>query len=181
MQNTHRGFTLLELFTGLAIASLLFAVAGPQFSNFNDNGKIRSSASEFQSFILLARTEAVTRNSTVNLTSTLRDNWGGEITMCVADDQTRPCTHPNSTIIQTTNIGRGEVAIMSSANADPIISFNTRGRLSGAVAATMIELAFCDQRGIAAEDKAKILTINVTGRPSIEGLDILQGHTCDPN
>lgn len=163
----------------MSIIGIMLAVAGPQFGSFSDNSKIRTSSRDFQSFILLARTEAVTRGSFINLVSTEDDNWGGEILMCATNTgPTTACTA--ATAIQIANFGNDEVAIKSSNNGDPIISFNSRGRLSGATSATTVELAFCDQRGTEAGDKAKILTINVTGRPNIEGLDVLQGHSCDP-
>jgi type IV fimbrial biogenesis protein FimT len=60
-----RGFTLVELMTGIGISAILAAIAVPQFNVFIQNARIRASAESLQNGLSLARAEAVRRNERV--------------------------------------------------------------------------------------------------------------------
>jgi len=62
---TLRGFSLVELLVGIAIFSILAALAAPSFSTWILNAKIRTTAESIQTGLQIARTEAVKRNTTV--------------------------------------------------------------------------------------------------------------------
>lgn len=61
------GFTLIEVLVGLAILGVLLALGLPAFSTAMVNSKIRASASSFHAAAQFARTEAIRRNSVVEL------------------------------------------------------------------------------------------------------------------
>jgi type IV fimbrial biogenesis protein FimT len=73
------GFTLLELMVVVAIAAVLAAVAAPGMSTFIDNQRLRNGSFDLVSDLLLARSEAVTRNSVVVVSpsATGSDGWSG--------------------------------------------------------------------------------------------------------
>ncbi|MGF1910985.1 GspH/FimT family pseudopilin [Vibrio kasasachensis] len=57
-----RGFNLLELTIIIAILSMLLVMAVPSFGAISDKVKMKRLASELNSFLVQAKTEAVTRN-----------------------------------------------------------------------------------------------------------------------
>lgn len=65
--------SLIELMVGIAIVAILFALAAPSFSTWIQGTHIRTAAEAMQSGLMLARSEAVRRNTTVRfqLTTTL--------------------------------------------------------------------------------------------------------------
>lgn len=79
------GFTLLELMVVVAVAAVLAAVAAPGLSTFIDNQRLRNGSFDLVSDLLLARSEAVTRNSVVVVTptGTNSDGWSGGWTVNV--------------------------------------------------------------------------------------------------
>lgn len=75
----HRsiGFTLIELMVVVSIAAILLAMAGPSFSRFIDQQRLRNGSFDMVSDLLLARSEALTKQSVVVITPTSAgaDGW----------------------------------------------------------------------------------------------------------
>ncbi len=63
----HKGFTLIELLVSMSILLLLVFVAVPGFSSFSSSSRVDSVQSRFHSAILVARNEAIKRNTVVKL------------------------------------------------------------------------------------------------------------------
>jgi type IV fimbrial biogenesis protein FimT len=63
-----RGFTLIELMVGLAIAALLLLIAGPSFTTFLRNSEIRSTAESLVNGLRAASAEAARQNQRVLFT-----------------------------------------------------------------------------------------------------------------
>lgn len=63
----HKGFTLIELLVTMAIAVVLLSVAVPGFQTLSRNNRMTSIANSLVSSIALARSEAINRNSPVEL------------------------------------------------------------------------------------------------------------------
>lgn len=177
----RNGFTLVELLIGMAVAAVMISVAAPMLGDYNQNNKLRSAANEFAGMVQLARSEAIKRNTIVNLvtvnTGDDADNWSDRIDMCTAIDNAKDCTHASATFIRQFTIGTDAVTIKGSQRATSIISFDAQGRLNEN--RLTAELSFCDLRPVA-EARAKKLQINVTGRPRISDLDPDGGDLCDP-
>ena len=64
---THRGFTLVELMVGVALAAILLAVAAPSFREVTARMRVEGVAHNLATDLQLARTEAIQRRATVNL------------------------------------------------------------------------------------------------------------------
>ncbi len=58
----HRGFTLIELMIAVSIFILLIILAGPMYSEFNANSRIRAAAESVLSGARLAQTQAIRHN-----------------------------------------------------------------------------------------------------------------------
>lgn len=67
MKNKQQGFTLIELMVTLAILAILLGVAVPAFHEVTLNSKLRSHSNSLVASALLARSEAIKRNSIVRM------------------------------------------------------------------------------------------------------------------
>lgn len=67
LKPAHAGVTLVEMMVGLTIVSCLLLVGMPSFSNWIQDLQIRGAAESVQSALLLARSEAIRRNSPVQV------------------------------------------------------------------------------------------------------------------
>jgi type IV fimbrial biogenesis protein FimT len=168
------GFTLIELLVVIAIASILATIAAPTFVDLTKNSRLNSAASELQNAIQLARTEAISRNTIVNLYNTNENgDWSDDIYLCEATSATSICeSNKNKFIKKITigdltndNISNGNITIDSNDIGNKIISVNANGRLN----TTEVKLALCDSRTTGNRDY-QLLTIAVTGRPSVTDL-----------
>ncbi len=68
------GFTLIELVTVITIMAVLAGLAAPSFSSFIANQRIRNTSFDLMAALMLARSEAVTRNGNVSFVKA-GDEW----------------------------------------------------------------------------------------------------------
>ena len=83
MRRAH-GFTLIELMVTLSVMAILMSIAVPSFQSFILNSRITTQTNNFIMALMLARSEAVKRGSTVTVCSSTTGtscaeltNWGG--------------------------------------------------------------------------------------------------------
>ena len=65
-----RGFTLVELLVGISLVALLLALGLPSMSQYIQNNKISSAASNYYAGLQMARAEAIRRNVPVEFVLT---------------------------------------------------------------------------------------------------------------
>jgi len=61
----HHGYTLLELIVSCSVMAILFAIAAPSFATIIDKTRMKSTTSNLQQSLLLARSTAISQASTV--------------------------------------------------------------------------------------------------------------------
>ncbi len=67
MNRSSHGFTLIELMTVIAVASVMMAVGIPSFKSFVAGQRVKTTTGEFASAAVFARSEAIKRNAEVGL------------------------------------------------------------------------------------------------------------------
>ena len=143
--HAQRGVTLIELMIGIAIVAILFALAAPSFATWIQNTHIRTAAEAMQNGLMLARAEAVRRNTNIRfqLTDTVdnscalstagrnwvvsQDNPAGACGNAIPDpSDTNP---PAPRLIQVRSNGPGSRNALVAADQSSII-FNGLGRVT---------------------------------------------------
>jgi type IV fimbrial biogenesis protein FimT len=70
MKANSRGFTLIELMTGLMILAILMALAVPTFREFTRNNAVTAAHNDLVTSLQVARSEALRRNRPVSVCAT---------------------------------------------------------------------------------------------------------------
>lgn len=65
---SQKGFTLLELIIAIAVMAILMAIATPSFNTWRAQASLKAEAREVLGSFQRARSEAVTRNTDIDLT-----------------------------------------------------------------------------------------------------------------
>ena len=122
------GFTLIELLVGLAIVSILIVSALPSYSAWIQNTKIRNAAESVQNGLQLARSEAVLRNTSVQLAFGTDTQWTVSVVAPLQAIQSRPAEQGSLGVLLTRTPGSGTLTFNSLgrvvANADGSASFS---------------------------------------------------------
>lgn len=70
-----RGFTLIEMLVTLAIFAVLLMIAVPAMRPFLQSQSVKNASMDISSTVALARSEAIKRNTTVNVTANSATDW----------------------------------------------------------------------------------------------------------
>jgi type IV fimbrial biogenesis protein FimT len=70
-----RGFTLTELMIVVTVFAILVAAALPSYNEFVRNQRVKTASFEVFSSLVLARSEAITRNAAVTMAPVTAGNW----------------------------------------------------------------------------------------------------------
>jgi type IV fimbrial biogenesis protein FimT len=141
-----QGFTIIELMVVVAILVILIAIAGPDFRNLIVASRIKNASFDVFSALVHARSEAVTRNTTVTITPAA-GGWADGWTV----------TESGGTVIRQQSAYPNVAITLAPAGT---ISFNGIGRLTAAAAPAFSLTA------TGALDKSKrCIVIDPSGRP----------------
>ena len=85
-----KGFTIVELLIGIAIISILTAIAGPNLSQFIVQSRIDNEISEIHRLVLTARNSAINSGENVTLCplngTTCSSNWHNELSVFINNE-----------------------------------------------------------------------------------------------
>lgn len=144
----QRGFTLVELVTVLVIVALGAMVAMPSLSQALITQRLRAAATDLTSSLMLARSEAIKRNGSVQLVPLTGAAWtsGWRVTGVDSGDQ----------IDRKDKVGDGVLV----SRAPAAITYERTGRLT---TPGVVRLQFSDTAGTA--DRTSCITIDPSGLP----------------
>jgi type IV fimbrial biogenesis protein FimT len=117
------GFTLIELMVVVSVFAVLIAAALPSYTDFVRNQRVKTASFELFSTFVLARSEALTRNSTVTVTpSSGTANWaaGWEV-------------RAGTTLLRKQEAFSNIAMMMTGSPPATSIDYNGSGRLSAAL------------------------------------------------
>lgn len=174
--NTHwtKGFTLIELMLGIALAAVIVSMAAPSFSTAMKNNKIVAEANELIADIHFARSEAVKRSTRVVLCRSAApsnatpscggsaNNWGSGWLVFADGDADNSYNAANDTLIRIGNPSDGAVTVKSNNTANQQLVYNPDGTIN--TGGNTAVFAVCDERG---EDQGRQVQITPTGRPRL--------------
>lgn len=139
-----KGFTLVELMIVVALVAIIATIGYPSFTEFTASQRIRAAASALYDSLLLARSEAVKRNTAVSMTVTdLANGW----TIVVTSD---------NTLLRTQEAFAG----LQFTPANPSIAYNRFGRLSSGAETEITATS-------PSSSKSWCITIDTVGRPRV--------------
>lgn len=75
MKRDSRGFTLIELMVVLTVLAVFAAIGLPSFRDLVASQKVKDAASTLQTALLLTRSEALKRNTSIALTPVVANQW----------------------------------------------------------------------------------------------------------
>ena len=160
---------MLELMIAFAIAGTLTAIAVPALSSWIQNSRIDAATQTLSTGIMLARSEAITRNQDVHV-STFD---GNVFHICVAPNKDKSCD-PS---LQDDYIGNialaGELLLDGDKSTEDGLIFSTRGRLTELSRSALYTI--CDSRG---DKHGMRFQINQVGRVLFRPIDTDAGESC---
>ncbi|MDE2598852.1 MAG: GspH/FimT family pseudopilin [Rhodocyclaceae bacterium] len=124
-KRAQSGFTLVELCIVMAIMAILMALGIRPYRDWVENNKIRNAAESISSGLMLARSEAVTRNTSVNLTLAAGTSSAWTVGCTVPVAGTCPAAIHNR---QESEGSSGAITVLSPAGRT--ITFNNLGRMT---------------------------------------------------
>lgn len=148
------GFTLVEVLVVIVIMGILAGIAVPSLMQMVAGQKVRSAASDMYSALLLARSEAMKRNTTVNVNATNAADWSRGWTVGIS-----------GTTFLTQDAYNGGVAIATTVGgtARSTVAYQWTGRPDSASTNTSITVSSTDY-----SLPARCITLNLSGMPQIK-------------
>lgn len=146
--NRQAGMSLIELMIGIVVLGILLVLGAPTFSRWTQSSQIRNSAEAIHNGLMLARAEAVRRNTTVRfqfVTTTtgacaLSDtgaNWVVSLDNPAGACDAAPSDNVAPRIVQVRSAAEGSRNAAVNAGGVSLITFNGTGQATGGAPAAI--------------------------------------------
>jgi type IV fimbrial biogenesis protein FimT len=140
----QRGFTLIELMVVVTLLAVMLGIGIPSFREFLQNQRVKTAGSDFSTALLVARSEAIKRNTAVTI-APAGSGWTDGWTVSGA----------GATLASQQALG----GVTVTTNPDPVASVVYQG--NGRIAST---LTF--QFSSSSTTSVRCISINVSGVPN---------------
>ena len=173
-KNCIKGFTLIELMIGIALAAIIVSMAAPSFNSAMKNNKIVAETNELIADINFARSEAVKRSTPVVLCRSASpshttptcsgnaSNWSSGWLVFADTDADNDYDSAKDILIRIGNPSDKSVTIKSNNTADQELVYNPDGTTK--TAGNVAVFAICDDRG---KNQGRQVQVSATGRPRL--------------
>ncbi|MDH1562094.1 GspH/FimT family pseudopilin [Pseudomonas chengduensis] len=104
------GFTLIELMVTLTVLAIFISIAVPSFSRLIENNRVTATANEFHALLISARSDAVTKRTSITVSQSSNVWSSGERSMempasvAVTPNVTSIVFNPNGTATPSTTV-----------------------------------------------------------------------------
>ncbi len=139
-----RGFTIIELMGVIGIMAILVTIAAPNFIQLLKNQRVKTASFDIFSSLVVARSEALTRNTSVTITP-VSSNWANGWQVVAGGN-----------VVRSQDPTPG-VTITGPAS----ITYTGTGRLSAALASGIELKAIGSSAGVT----SRCITVDLSGRP----------------
>jgi type IV fimbrial biogenesis protein FimT len=145
----NRGFTLPELLIVITVAGVMLAAGVPSFVEFIKNQRVKTASFDLFSSLVVARSEAITRNTSVTVTPLSTANWANGWTITYVDATS-----------STTVTLRDQAAMPNITITGPTsVVYRGSGRLTGS---TMPQFALT---ATGSTVTSRCINVDLSGRP----------------
>jgi type IV fimbrial biogenesis protein FimT len=146
--NRQAGMTLIELMIGIVVLGILLALGVPTFSRWTQSSQIRNAAEAIHNGLMLARAEAVRRNTAVRfqfVTTTtsacaLSDtgtNWVVSLDSPAGACDAAPSDNVAPRIVQVRSAAEGSRNAAVNGGGVSLVTFNGTGQATGGAPAAI--------------------------------------------
>lgn len=165
MQNSARGFTLIEMMITVAVLSIILAMAVPSFREAIENARLSTQVNEFVTGLNTARSEAIRTGEQIWLVAKEGDFNKGWCVRTTNDDCGSDAPAPPDLLVHAALDARLKLTDADAPEPDkPHIAFNRLGALATLADARTIEIA---PKNCASGQSKRLIGINAIGRVSV--------------
>jgi type IV fimbrial biogenesis protein FimT len=181
LPHKKKGFTLQELMIAMAVFFILSAFGIPGYIGYIRNGELSNSTTSLFSDMYYARSEAIKRKAKVTICRSsdamaaapvcggTSKTWSNGWIVFVNVDGAPNIYDANDVLLKVGSPPNDDVEVISNANADQYIEYNTDGSLNINLAPSVYAIcADFDQDGDYDEDSGREIRVSPIGRPEIK-------------
>lgn len=162
-RRANQGFTLIELMIVVLVMAAALVIGVPSFTSWIKDTKLETTTRTFAAALKEARSEAVSRQSVINLNKKA-GGWKNGFTMYTdADIGGNTNREATDVLIKDIDISPGGVTITPNTAGNNWISFTPQGLLNEAGKEVIVGI--CDDRG---KDKGYEIKISIVGRTTVK-------------
>lgn len=161
------GFTLPELLIALAVVSILITMSGPSLRGLIVNQQVASATQDIYATLLLARSEAIKRQQSVSLCSTIngtacdQDNTGWHHGWLIFSDRDADGVLDSDDVLIRAAEERSSSEMSITWNRGFSLTFNSRGQTGTAGTFQVCE-----------DQEVKAIVVSMTGRARVEDREV---------